>query len=263
MLIDPLFGVMAPELGWVPSPRFLLRRDRILRLLSGPSLGNLVEVGCGSGSILHELALRSEDAVGIETSSRARALAASIACSGRGKQRIVEAPDSEWRRDRNLVCAFDVLEHIEHDDAAIAEWSSWLTKAGALCISVPAHQERWGAGDEWAGHWRRYDKSRLESLLAANGFSIEHIECYGFPLGNLTEWYGERFYRRELLQRNGGVSKAEATGESGVDRNYYVKKFAWLDSRLGRMAFRLANAMQRLASRTDWGTGYLVLARKL
>ena len=262
MLIDPLFGVVAPELGWVPPPRFLLRRDRVLRLLSAPSLGKLVEVGCGSGSILHELALKSDDAVGVETSARARVLATAIAHSGNGQQTIVEAPDAGWLQDRELVCAFDVLEHIEDDGAAIAEWSSWLAVGGKLCVSVPAHRRRWGAGDEWAGHWRRYDRGDIEALLASKGFSIEHIECYGFPLGNLSEWYGERYYRRVLRERRGEVNKADATKESGVDRDYYLRKFRWLDSMPGRAFFRLANAMQAVASRTDWGTGYLVLARK-
>lgn len=261
MFVSPLFGVVAPELGWVPPPRFLLRRDRILRLLSRVSPGRLVEVGCGGGSLLHELASRCGEAVGIETSAHARALAQAIAREGQGKQRIVEAP-LDWQEDRDLVCAFDVLEHIEHDHAAIAEWSGWLRPGGRLCISVPAHMARWGAGDEWAGHWRRYDRRDIEALVASQALRLEHIECYGFPLGNLTEWYGERFYRRALRNRTDAVSKAEATSESGVDRDYYLKRFGWLDSLPGRASLRLAIAMQHLVSRTDWGTGYLILARK-
>lgn len=262
MKISPLFGVVAPEFGWVPTPRFLLRRDRILRLLAEPSLGKLVEVGCGGGSLLHELALRSDEAAGIETSARAREMASAIAHAGSGKQVLATAADQAWQEDRNLVCAFDVLEHIEHDGVAIEEWADWLIKGGRLCISVPAHQSRWGAGDEWAGHWRRYGRKDLKALLVSKGFVIEHMECYGFPLGNLTEWYGERFYRRAMRERQGGVSKSQATSDSGVDRGYYIKKFSLLDSFWGRALFRLSSVIQHLASRTDWGTGYLVLARK-
>jgi SAM-dependent methyltransferase len=262
MVTSSLLGVVAPELGWVPTPRFLLRRDRILRLLAEPSLGRLVEVGCGGGALLHELAQRSSEATGLETSERARALASSIAAAGRGTQAILAAPDPTWRQDREIVCAFDVLEHIEHDGAAIEEWSGWLAQGGRLCISVPAHQSRWGAGDQWAGHWRRYGRRDLEALLVSKGFVVEHMECYGFPLGNLTEWYGERFYRRALRDRQGDVSKSQATSESGVERSYYVRKFKWLDSPLGRALLRLSSALQNMASRTDWGTGYLVLARK-
>ena len=262
MKTSPLLGVVAPELGWVPTPRFLLRRDRIMRLLAESSLGRLVEVGCGGGSLLHELAQRRDEATGIETSARARALASAIAKSGDGKQVIIAAPDPVWHQDREIVCVFDVLEHIEHDGAAIEEWAGWLVQGGRLCLSVPAHQSRWGAGDEWAGHWRRYGRQDLKNLLVSKGFVIEHIECYGFPLGNLTEWYGEQFYKRALRERQGSVSKSEATGESGVERDYYIRKFKWLDSPLGHALLRLSSVVQSLASRTDWGTGYLVLARK-
>jgi SAM-dependent methyltransferase len=185
-----------------------------------------------------------------------------IAKSGGGKQEIAESPVSEWLQNRDLVCAFDVLEHIEHDREALAEWAGWLRAGGKLCISVPAHRSRWGAGDEWAGHWRRYDRSDIESLVRSAGFSIEHIECYGFPLGNVTEWYGERFYRRALKERQGELSKAEATGESGVDRAFYLRKFRWLDSMPGRGFLLAANMAQKLTSRTDWGTGYVLLARR-
>lgn len=262
MLTSSLFGVLAPEFGWVPPPRFLMRRDRILRLLPDGSLGKIVEVGCGSGALLHELASRSEEAVGLETSDRARSLALKIAICGGGKQRVIELPADEWRQDRDMVCAFDVLEHIEHDQEAIVEWASWLRTGGLLCVSVPAHKSRWGAGDEWAGHWRRYDRADLENVVRSGGFSIEHVECYGFPLGNLSEWYGERFYRRALNDRSNTVSRADATGASGVERTFYVRKLRWLDSPLGRLLLRTANLTQRLASRTDWGSGYLLLARK-
>jgi SAM-dependent methyltransferase len=262
MVVSPLYGVVAPELGWVPSPRFLLRRARILRLLSGRSLGRIVEIGCGSGALLHELAALSVEAVGVETSEHARTLAESITRQGRGRQRILAEHDPDWGGDWDLVCAFDVLEHIEHDDAALEQWSRWLRQGGKICVSVPAHQSRWGAGDEWAGHWRRYDRKTLLAMLSAHRFTVEHLECYGFPLGNLTERYGERFYRRALEVRDRSISKAEASAGSGVDRAYYVRKFRFLDSWVGRRAFQLANFAQHLASRTDWGTGYLVLARK-
>jgi SAM-dependent methyltransferase len=262
MHISRTLGVVAPELGWVPPLRFLLRRHRILRLLAEPRLGRLVEVGCGAGALLHELAGRCAEAVGIEQSERARSLAAALGRAGGGKQTIVSAADAAWPGDRDLVCAFDVLEHIEHDAEAIEEWVRWLTPHGRLCISVPAHRRRWGAGDEWAGHWRRYDRSDIESLLVSKGLAITHIECYGFPLGNLTEWVGERYYRKALLERTTAVDKEAATSESGVDRAYYLKRLKLLDSPLGRSLVRAANAMQDAASDSSLGVGYLVIARK-
>ena len=234
----------------------------MLSLVSRLPAGKLVEVGCGAGALLHELARMNSEAVGIETSGRAKGVAESIATAGGGRQTIVSHAGETWNEDRDLVCAFDVLEHIENDAAALLEWAKWLKPGGYLCISVPAHRKRWSAGDEWAGHWRRYDRQDLELLVESNGLVLEHIECYGFPLGNLTEWYGDRFYRRALKERGLDTSRKDATGESGVDRDYYLKRFKRIDSVAGRSAIRLANALQALTARKDWGSGYLLLARK-
>jgi hypothetical protein len=34
MKIDPILGPAVPELGWVPAPRYLMRRARILQLMN-------------------------------------------------------------------------------------------------------------------------------------------------------------------------------------------------------------------------------------
>src|SRR6185369_6920463 len=46
----PLFGLAAPELGWVPAPRYALRRARLLALASGLGGGRLLEIGPGAGA---------------------------------------------------------------------------------------------------------------------------------------------------------------------------------------------------------------------
>jgi len=71
----------------------------------------------------------------------------------------------------DLVCAFEVLEHIEDDAAAVKEWSSRLRAPGWLLLSVPAHQDRYGPFDEMVGHFRRYDPAAMTALLAGCGFT--------------------------------------------------------------------------------------------
>lgn len=260
--ISPLFGVVAPSLGWVPPPRFLLRRARVLRMLGGGPLGKLLEVGCGAGALLHEMAGSSDEAVGIETSRQARSIAEAIALCGGGKQHVVDAPADGWNSTFDLICAFEVLEHIENDHAALQVWVNWLRAGGRICISVPAHRSRWNAGDEWAGHWRRYDRGDVERLVGSAGLELERVECYGFPLGNITEAYGARYYRQMLAEKAATASRAEATSQSGVDRTYYLRRFHRMDSLIGRGALRVATLLQSMAMGTDLGCGYLVLARK-
>lgn len=257
-----LFGPVAPGLGWAPPIRYLLRRQRVLRLLRRIPAGTLLEVGCGSGALLHDLAKAGHDAHGLETSEPARTMAIAIAQAGRGSQRLLAEPDLAWLGHFDLVCAFDVLEHISDDNQTLDEWLSWLRPGGRLCLSVPAHGHRWGAGDEWAGHYRRYNRQPLREMLQRRRLIIEHFECYGFPLANLTEVLGNRTYRRLLAARDREYAKEEASSFSGVERGDSVRLFRRLDTVAGRAALRLAMAMQAITSRTDWGSGYLVLARR-
>lgn len=258
----PLFGVVAPSAGWVPPLRYLLRRKRILRLLAPLPRGRLVEVGCGGGALLAEFAAAGHDATGVESSPRALAVARRVASATGGKQTVLDAPGPDWQGGFDLACAFDVLEHIEDDGAALDQWISWLRPGGVMLLSVPAHRHRWSAGDEWAGHYRRYDRRDLTGLLESKGMQIGHLECYGFPLANLTEWLGARTYRRLLAARASNASRSEATAGSGVDQRDSTGLFRWLDTWGGRLGLRVSYLVQAAFVRTDLGSGYLVLARK-
>lgn len=260
-LLDPFFGPMALHLGWAPSIRYLLRRQRILRLLGNGYLGDVVEVGSGAGALLCELSGNTRSALGIETSERALRISRELAGAVAADVRFVDRSEPDWVGRKDLVCAFDVLEHIENDDAALTTWLTWLKAEGRVCLSVPAHRARWGAGDEWAGHWRRYDRSDLLALLSRHNLKVEYLECYGFPMANLTERVGQRSYRKMLRQRSETISPAEATADSGVERSGYLRLFQDMDSVPGRFGLRLGFMAQAMTSRLDWGSGYLVLAR--
>lgn len=262
VLRTKLFGVVAPSAGWVPPLRFLLRRARVLALSRRWPRGRLLEVGCGGGALLPEFSAAGHAVVGLESSERALATARRVADATGGGYAVLGRPDEAWPQAFDLVCAFDVLEHIEDDAGALDQWLGWVRPGGLVCLSVPAHRRSWSAGDEWAGHYRRYDRSDLEALLASRGVQVEHFECYGFPLANLTEWVGARTYRRLIAERAANVDRSEATAGSGVDQRDSTRLFRWMDTLPGRLALRAALLVQALFARTDLGSGYLVLARK-
>ena len=83
------------------------------------------------------------------------------------------------RADFNLVCAFDIVEHVEDDDAALSELSRVCAPGGALLVAVPLHPSRWTAFDEMVGHCRRYEPRRLISNLDEHGFRVESSAAYG------------------------------------------------------------------------------------
>ncbi|HEX4153189.1 MAG TPA: class I SAM-dependent methyltransferase [Steroidobacteraceae bacterium] len=79
----------------------------------------------------------------------------------------------------DMVCAFDIVEHVEDDAAALGEISRVAKPGAAILISVPLHPARWTAFDDFVGHCRRYEPERLVSTLSPHGLDIERSAAYG------------------------------------------------------------------------------------
>lgn len=254
---DPLFGLTAPEKGWVPAPRYALRRARLLALSEPLAGGRLLEIGPGAGALLSDLAALGFFCEALESSDEAFRLARAL----NPAVQISRTPQADWSSAFDALVACEVLEHIEDDRAALEEWRGWLRPGGHLLLSVPAHQRRWGATDIWAGHFRRYEKADLGSLLERCGFEVLALECYGFPLSNLIEPLRDWSHRRQLRRRERG-SLQEATAQSGIERGLESRLWPLQASPPGRLLFRAAFRLQEIFRNRDLGTGYLVLARR-
>jgi SAM-dependent methyltransferase len=90
-------------------------------------------------------------------------------------------------RQFDLICAFEVLEHLKDDAAALIEWRSRVTPGGWIALSVPANPHRFGKADEKAGHFRRYTREGLSEVLKTAGFARTRFLNYGFPVGYALE----------------------------------------------------------------------------
>ncbi len=253
-----LFGRAAPALGWVPAPRYALRRARLLALAEGLGGGRLLEIGPGAGALLADLAELGFTCAALETSDEAFRLASTL----NPDVPIAREPSDTWRGAFDALVACEVLEHIEDDRAALAGWREWLRPGGHLLLSVPAHAHRWSATDVWAGHYRRYEKDGLRQLFEACGFTVVDLECYGFPLSNLVEPLRAWSHARALARRSAAAGLAEATAQSGVSRGLEARLWPLQASAPGRLLFRLAFRLQTWFRHRDLGTGYLVLARR-
>jgi SAM-dependent methyltransferase len=87
-------------------------------------------------------------------------------------------------REFDLVCAFDVIEHIEDDRLVFGEVSRVLKQDGVLMLSVPVHADRWTEFDDWIGHVRRYDPADLTAILASNQLELEKSAPFGMQPSN-------------------------------------------------------------------------------
>ena len=84
-------------------------------------------------------------------------------------------PDSHF----DLVCALDIVEHVEDDDGALAELARVAAPGAAVLLSVPLHAAQWTAFDDFVGHRRRYEPDALRAQLRRHGLDVEQSAVYG------------------------------------------------------------------------------------
>lgn len=153
---------------------FKARNELILWALRrySPDAHHFLEVGCGTGFVLS----------GIAGAHPGMALSGSeifLAGLSHAAQRVptarfmqMDARHVPFVEEFDAVGAFDVLEHIEEDEAVLAQLHKALKPGGVLLLSVPQHPWLWSASDEYACHVRRYTCSEIETKVRAAGFSL-------------------------------------------------------------------------------------------
>ena len=94
----------------------------------------------------------------------------------------------------DLVCALDVIEHVDDDHAAMRELSRVTKQDGILVISAPLHPSRWTDFDDFVGHRRRYAPADLICKLAQHQLLVERSALFGMqprstPLVDIGMWW--------------------------------------------------------------------------
>ncbi|WP_028664810.1 class I SAM-dependent methyltransferase [Runella zeae] len=80
---------------------------------------------------------------------------------------ILELPFESEKYD--LVCAFDVIEHVEDHTLAVSEMKRVCKPEGLVSVTVPAFMFLWNQHDEVNHHVRRYDMRMLKKIFEGDG----------------------------------------------------------------------------------------------
>jgi SAM-dependent methyltransferase len=155
---------------WFVARRDLIRTT-IERLIPLPKGGEILEAGCGTGgNIAMLMSLGHLDA--FEFDEQARVIA-----SEKGKCQIAYGalPDDIpfAGKSYDLVGLFDVLEHIQDDQATLAGLGARLRPGGKLLVTVPALPWLWSKHDVRHHHFRRYTRKSLRKVAEAAGLQVE------------------------------------------------------------------------------------------
>lgn len=241
---------MLPPLSLAGALRYDLIR-RTLAKLEG--VHSILEIGTGVGAMGSRFA-QNYEYIGLDTDARSAEIARRrVAASGNGVVLHGTTQNLDPGVSFDLVCAFEVLEHIEDDEAALRDWSALIRPGGWLMLSVPAWPRRLGPHDEVAGHFRRYERADLERLAAAVGLVDQRLLAYGYPLGNLLEATWHAVARRS--DRRGSLE--ERTAKSG--RRFQPHPLLGWAPPAVTLPFAL---LQRAFVDTDLGVGLILVARR-
>lgn len=159
------------------------RRSAIKVLLDSlklPSNAQILDIGAGTGGNL-ALLQKYGCVQGMELDDYAREHAIQKSgltiLNGRLPEKIpFEAATFD------VICLFDVLEHVQYDYESLVAIRHFLKPDGCLIITIPAYQWLWSAHDTVLHHFRRYSRKGFETLFKKAGYRAEKLSFFNMTL---------------------------------------------------------------------------------
>ena len=204
---------------WYRARRRILA-DLIRREAKLPAKARILEIGCGTG---HNLSMLGGfgHVDGLELDEEAAALS-----EKRLGRKVMRSPLPELDQvpdNYDLIGAFDVIEHIDDDHAALAAIASKLKPGGKFMMTVPAHPWMWTAHDVANHHKRRYSKRALRSLIENSPMKLERLGYFNsllFPVA-----VAERAASKLRGKDNGEVSLPPAPLNSALEAVFASERY--------------------------------------
>lgn len=188
----------------------------------------VLEIGCGAGGLTRVLLGRAQ-VVSVDADP---ALIERLRLRLRGHPGwvgvVADLTDPAFgervaARGCDSAIAFNVIEHIEDDTAALAALRGVLPPGGRAAILVPAHAALYGAFDAAVGHHRRYALEELRHKATRAGLRVDR--CFYFNALGALGWFVN--YRLLRVRR---VDRATSVQVGLFDR-YVVPVARRLESR--------------------------------
>lgn len=139
---------------------------------SGTPPPRILDVGCGTGIVLEHLEPYGP-ATGLDFSATALEF-----CRKRGATRLVRGQGEHlpFADDSfDVVTAFGVIEHIDDDRGALAEWCRVLKPGGHLVLLTSSYRWLWSGHDVSNHHVRRYLLRQVRELVEGVGLRAERM----------------------------------------------------------------------------------------
>lgn len=162
--------------------------------------GTLLDVGCGTGSIL-QLFSKTHEVHGIDVADTAVKI-----CKERGLEHVhISSAEKLPYRDSFFdgVILSDVLEHVADDKRVYEEVLRVTKPKGIVLITVPAFEELWNYDDVRCLHYRRYSKEALLTLIRHEKLiQFRFIYFFLYPIVKIIRKTDNLRYQRQKQHNN-------------------------------------------------------------
>jgi SAM-dependent methyltransferase len=166
---------------WFRGRRQIL--GAVIGRLQLPHAARILELGSGTGGNFQMLQQFGR-LTAVEMNALARALSLRNAW-GMVEVKAGFLPDGLPELGKfDLICLFDVLEHVDQDEATLRRVRSLLAPGGRAVITVPAFAKLWGPHDNQMHHKRRYERAELAAKLRRAGLTeieLSYSNMFLFP----------------------------------------------------------------------------------
>jgi SAM-dependent methyltransferase len=168
---------------WFSGRRAIL--SDLIASLDLPSEARILEIGSGTGGNLQMLSFFGGVSA-MEMNATARSIALQKT-DGRFDIRAGFCPGEIpfIGETFDLVCLFDVLEHIDEDVETLIAARRLLAAKGRVLMTVPAYRWLWSTHDSFLHHKRRYSADELRRKVTTAGLlpvRISYFNTLLFPL---------------------------------------------------------------------------------
>lgn len=118
-----------------------------------------------------------------------------------GKLDLTDSADykilSEFKPDS--VAFFNVLEHIDDDQAVLNNLHATMPADSRLVVLVPYNQKLYSEIDKELGHFRRYSPGELDAKVQHAGFNVEQ-QFFFNKFGVIAWWIGNKLGGQKALK---------------------------------------------------------------
>ena len=165
---------------WVDS-RTRLFKQLVGKYKSSKARTKYLEIGCANGDFIRSIeGLDWLDITGSEVYIKGLINASKI--SGKSQYVQYDITKGPLGEVYDMITAFDVIEHLDDDEAAIKNMCQMLDADGVLMVSVPQYMYLWSGLDEIVMHKRRYSRKELVDIMSRNELVVEYCTSFVFAL---------------------------------------------------------------------------------